>query len=282
MYAKIFQKIFDSSIAEDWQLRVVFQDMLILSNRDGIVDMTHESIARRTNVPLGLVRECIKRLESPDPKSHTPEDEGRRLERLESHRDWGWRIINFERYRAIKNLEELRQQTRERVRRWREKQKKDNGEKRKGEVKCSEEVRQLIQYLNFKTGADYRECKQTVAMITARLAENDVTFGGVRMMIDRQVILWKGDPTMEKYLRPTTLFNATKFNEYYAARNLEAKPPGSTIGKANPRNFGTFQPTADYGKVKPRLQRQIEAETMAAKMAAQQAAQADASESPPT
>lgn len=265
MYAKIFQKIFDSSIAEDWQLRVVFQDMLILSNRDGIVDMTHESIARRTNVPLGLVRECIKRLESPDPKSHTPEDEGRRLERLEPHRDWGWRIINFDRYRAIKNSEELRQQTKERVRRWREKQKKGNGAKGKGEVKCPEEVRQLIAYLNRKTGAEYRECKATVAMITARLGEKGVTFGGVRMMIDRQVILWKGDPTMEKYLRPTTLFNATKFNEYYAARNLEAKPPGSTIGKTNPRNVGTFESTTDYGKATPKLQRQ----TQAAKVAGQ-------------
>lgn len=127
MYAKIFLKIFDSSIAEDWQCRIVFQDILILANRDGVVDMTHEAISRRTNVPLKIVKESIMKLESPDPKSNTPDDEGKRLERLDEHRDWGWRIINYERYRAIKNSEEMRAATRERVARWRAEKKKKDG-----------------------------------------------------------------------------------------------------------------------------------------------------------
>lgn len=123
MYAKIFLKIFDSSIAEDWQARIVFQDILILANRDGMVDMTHEAISRRTNVPLEIVRSSIAKLEAPDPKSNTPEDDGRRLERLAEHKDWGWRIVNYEKYRAIRNTDEMRAATRERVAAWRAKKK---------------------------------------------------------------------------------------------------------------------------------------------------------------
>ena len=133
MYAKIFQKIFDSSIAEDWQQRVVFQDILILCDRDGVVNMTHEAISRRTNVPIGIVRESIAKLESPDPKSNTSAEDGRRLERVDEHRDWGWRIINYEKYRNIKNSVELRAATRVRVARWRKKQKEERPEK--GELK---------------------------------------------------------------------------------------------------------------------------------------------------
>ena len=49
MFAKFFQSIFDSSIADDWQLRIVFQDLLVLADKEGVVDMTSEAISRRTN-----------------------------------------------------------------------------------------------------------------------------------------------------------------------------------------------------------------------------------------
>lgn len=41
----------------------------------------------------------------------------------------------------------------------------------------------------------------------------------MKSMIDRQVARWKGT-SQEEYLRPETLFNATKFDAYYAAREV--------------------------------------------------------------
>jgi len=121
MYAKVFGKILDSSIAEDWYLRHVFMDLLVLADRDGIVDMTLEAIARRTNAPdIPMLKRAISGLESPDTASRTEEDDGRRIERIDEHRDWGWKIINFERYRKLKTTEELREKNREKVRRYRE------------------------------------------------------------------------------------------------------------------------------------------------------------------
>jgi len=102
VYAKIFTQIYDSSIADDWQVRVVFEDLLILANPDGEVDMTPESISARTRIPLEIIKRALHILQQPDPKSRTPDQEGRRLVLLNSHRDWGWLIVNYEKYRSIK------------------------------------------------------------------------------------------------------------------------------------------------------------------------------------
>lgn len=120
-YGKIFQQIFDSSIADDWQVRHVFEDLIILSNSDGVVDMTHDAIARRTNTPVEIVTRAISELEKPDPKSRSKTENGARLKRLDKHREWGWWIVNHEKYRNISSDEQYRKSTRKRVERFRKK-----------------------------------------------------------------------------------------------------------------------------------------------------------------
>jgi regulator of protease activity HflC (stomatin/prohibitin superfamily) len=129
VYVKVFQKILDSSIAEDWYVRHVFEDFLKLADRDGVVDMTAEAFCRRTNAPeLQIVRRSIEKLSAPDPTSRSATDDGRRIELLDDHRDWGWRILNYRKYRNLKTPQELREATAERVRRHREKKEKAKAE----------------------------------------------------------------------------------------------------------------------------------------------------------
>lgn len=99
MYAKVFCQIFDSSIAEDYELRHFFMDMLVLADCNGVVDMTPTAIAARTRIPIGKVRNFITELEKPDPESRTPDFDGRRLARLDTHRTWGWVITGYARFR---------------------------------------------------------------------------------------------------------------------------------------------------------------------------------------
>ena len=115
MFAKVFNQIFDSSIVEDPELRFTFMDLLVLADAGGVVDMTHEAIARRTNRPLETIRKTILILESPDERSRTPDESGRRLKRLDEHRDWGWLIINYERFRKTASEEQRREKTAARV-----------------------------------------------------------------------------------------------------------------------------------------------------------------------
>ncbi len=112
MYAKVFTQIFDSSIAENYRHRHVFEDLLKLADKDGCVDMTAEAISRRANCPLDEVKEAIKSLMSPDDRSRSHEQEGRRLVPIDSRRDWGWVIVNYQHYRAIQDAETLREKWR--------------------------------------------------------------------------------------------------------------------------------------------------------------------------
>ncbi len=105
MYAKIFSQIFDSSIAEHPDVRYGFMDLLVLADSEGVVDMTAEAIARRTNVPLARVLENIKALSEPDPNSRSDNDKGARIKLLDSHRNWGWQIVNYDHYRNLRDEE---------------------------------------------------------------------------------------------------------------------------------------------------------------------------------
>jgi len=120
MFAKIFTQIFDSSIAENYEVRHVFEDLLKLADIDGVVDMTVEAIARRTNVPLEKVRHGIEELMKPDEQSRTKLHEGRRLVPLDSGREWGWIVVNYEHYRKIQDEETRRLYFRDAKRRQRE------------------------------------------------------------------------------------------------------------------------------------------------------------------
>lgn len=103
LYSRVFLQILDSSIAEDFTTRHVFEDFLKLADhKTGTVDMTRQALARRLNIPLETLNAAIARLESPDPSSRDPEFQGRRLERLDDHRDWGWRVLNWLKYDAIR------------------------------------------------------------------------------------------------------------------------------------------------------------------------------------
>jgi hypothetical protein len=99
MFCKIFSQIFDSSIADDPHVRRMFMDVLVLADEEGTVDMTPGAIAARTRLPIEEVTRCIAALEAADPMSRTPDMEGRRLIRLDQSRPWGWKIVNFRKYR---------------------------------------------------------------------------------------------------------------------------------------------------------------------------------------
>jgi hypothetical protein len=114
MFVKIFAQILDSSIAEDWIVRHVFEDFLKLADREGFVDMTPEAISRRTNVPLDIITRGIEKLSMPDPNSRSLEEEGRRVVLIDPQRPWGWRIVNYSHYRNIRDGEDRKAYFRER------------------------------------------------------------------------------------------------------------------------------------------------------------------------
>ena len=98
-YGKIFEQIYESSVVEDWKAMVVFQQLIVLSDQDGTVDMTPESIQRRTNLPEDIISHGLAELQKPDIRSRSSLSDGRRIVLIDDHRDWGWTIVNYKTYR---------------------------------------------------------------------------------------------------------------------------------------------------------------------------------------
>src|SRR5258707_12754898 len=140
MFAKVFEQIYDSSIAEDYNCRRMFMDLLVLADPNGAVDMTHEAIARRPNVPFDEVVRYVTLLCQPDPKSRSKMEEGKRLVPLDKNRDWGWKIVNYQHYRKLKDEESRRSYFRDAQRKSRAKKKKQVQE----EVEEGEDTRSIL------------------------------------------------------------------------------------------------------------------------------------------
>ena len=84
-------------------------DLLVMADAKGNVAKTPRAIARITGVPLEIVEEAIDALCQPDADSGSPEEDGRRLVLICPERRWGWRIVNYEKYRRIRDEEARRE-----------------------------------------------------------------------------------------------------------------------------------------------------------------------------
>lgn len=121
MYVKLFDQMLNSSIMdEDIHTRWIWIILLLMADKDGTVYGTPGAIARRANAPLEETVRCLERLQAPDPDSTTPDEEGRRIEQVSKNT---WSIINYEKYRQIKDAETVREKTRIRVQRHRARKK---------------------------------------------------------------------------------------------------------------------------------------------------------------
>jgi len=87
-------------------------DLLVLADKTGMVDMTPEAIARRTNCPIGKLMSALSALSAPDPRSKSKEDGGRRIVLVDPDRGWGWHIVNFEHYAKMRDENARREQNR--------------------------------------------------------------------------------------------------------------------------------------------------------------------------
>lgn len=74
-------------------------------------------------------------------------------------------------------------------------------------------VASVIDHLNEKTGSHYKQTQGTEKYIRARLNEG-FTVEELNAVTDKKTEEWLSSEKMAKYLRPSTLFNADKFQGY--------------------------------------------------------------------
>ena len=125
MYGKIFESMYDGTLSADWKAMVTFQQMIVLADKHGVVDITPPALSRRTGIPLDIIEHGVEKLEQPDKWSRTGDHDGKRIVRLDDHRPWGWQIVNYEYYRDLASREDRR--VKDRARKREERSKSLNG-----------------------------------------------------------------------------------------------------------------------------------------------------------
>lgn len=112
MYAKVFKSMFDGTLRGRSDALLVFVNLLANSDREGFVDKHFLAISQETGLSVERVVAATLELESSDRQSRSQELEGRRLERMDAHREWGWRIVNYGKYRKLRDEDDRREYNR--------------------------------------------------------------------------------------------------------------------------------------------------------------------------
>lgn len=231
-FTKLFSSITESTIwTEPDTVRLVWITMLAMADSRGRVWASIPGLANRARVSVEDCESAINRFMSPDKYSRTPDFEGRRLEII----DGGWRLLNHSKYRAIRDEEAIKEAKRKHINTKRAVEKENNistvdRSRHNAEAEADAEAenkkntygdscKEIITYLNQKAGTSFRNVKSNDDFIIARLKEG-ATMDDLRAVIDLKCKDWIGKPEA-KYLRPETLFNATKFNSYVGLSSVK-------------------------------------------------------------
>ncbi|NGY03448.1 hypothetical protein [Solimonas terrae] len=118
-FTKLFSSITESTVwCEPYPTRILWVSMLAMADRKGEVFASVPGLARRAGITLEECEIALKTFGQPDRYSRTPDHEGRRIENI----DGGWRLLNYLKYREMRDEEAKREADAERQRRLREAQ----------------------------------------------------------------------------------------------------------------------------------------------------------------
>lgn len=238
-FTKLFASITESTVwCEPDSTRLAWITMLAMADSKGRVWASIPGLANRARISVDATRTAITTFLSPDPDSRTPDYEGRRIEPI----DGGWRLLNHEKYRAIRDEESVKESKRRYINARRERERlavsdvetvdrsrcnaeaeaealksealsgKPDVELGNGKQKFKADAEAILAFLNEKTGKKYRAVRVNLDFIADRLKEG-ATVIECRQVIAKKAREWAGTDR-EEYLRPATLFNRTKFAQY--------------------------------------------------------------------
>ena len=108
-FTKLFSSITESTIwCEPDATRIVWITMLAMADSRGRVWASIPGLANRARVTVEQAEAALTTFSQPDRYSRTPDHDGRRVEQI----DGGWRLLNHEKYRSIRDEESIKESKR--------------------------------------------------------------------------------------------------------------------------------------------------------------------------
>lgn len=217
-YIKLFRKMINWEWYTDVNTKVLFLHCLLKANwKPGSWKGIHyergqfitslNSLAVETGLSVKMVRTAMEHLISTGEIDSLRQDKGTTKCRIIT-------VIHYDEYQDKGKTEASEGQDKGKTGARQGQQYKNNKEVKEDKKNIyADSVEEIFRYLNDKTGKNYTgRSKAQRDHIIARLKEG-YTVEEFKNVIDNKVAAWKGDPKMEQYLRPETLFS-TKFETY--------------------------------------------------------------------
>ena len=110
-FVKVYSSFWTGSLRDQPPYaRLLFLSLLDLCDETGEVRATPAYIAAHAALSEADVKDGLDRLAQPDPESHNPDEEGRRILRTGTQ---AWRIVNYRKYYEMHRAEERREYLKE-------------------------------------------------------------------------------------------------------------------------------------------------------------------------
>jgi hypothetical protein len=232
MYAKLYSTILRSSIwLEDAETRLLWITLLAAADEQGFVFGSPAGMAHTARISPEAAKAALVKLAAPDPDSsdlsENPENEGRRIEVV----DGGWRLINYSRYRSIRDSEERREQNREAKRRERERAKSakiSRGQPASAKISPSEsyseaESKKEISFDDFWSLYPKKVGKPLALKAWAKLD------GKTHGIVIEAIRIYRFSPDRQFIPHPATWLNGRRWEDETDAAPEPAKPDAKAL-----------------------------------------------------
>ena len=113
MYAKFFASTFTGSMTGAGEHVFAVWAYLLAQTVDGLVEINPILAAAAIGTTSARIQEALTFLEAPDPDSRNPDEDGRRLVKLQAH---SYRVVSHELYRTMRNEDDRRAYNRDKQR----------------------------------------------------------------------------------------------------------------------------------------------------------------------
>jgi hypothetical protein len=122
MYVKLFKDILNSTVwmMPDHILRVWLTLLLLCDAEGDVVGCSLPGLAKEAGVTLEEAIEAVEKLQQPDEYSQSKEFEGRRILQIGEGGTPAWHVINYVKYRTMRNQEARKAYMRDYMRKYRQ------------------------------------------------------------------------------------------------------------------------------------------------------------------
>jgi len=148
-------------------------------------------------------------------------------------------VKNWGKYQNIEGMDKIREQTRIRVQKYRQKKLRnvtcnvtvtqDNATEEEKDIEIEKDIytekiyNPIVVYLNYKCKTNYASTSLYIRDLINTKINEGYTLEDFKMVIDNKTNEWENDYKMKKFLRPETLFG-DKFERYLKQKSFKTRP----------------------------------------------------------